>query len=125
MYVTDAFRRVFRLMSLGDVGRMRILVAHDDQHFVEPLAAALRLACHVVEAFATSLQAWDALKGPSTVDLLITRVDFEKAPNGIALANHGSLYHRDMRALFIGPRALRRQLVHDLGPFLAMPVSVP
>src|SRR4051812_12238069 len=96
---------------------MRIMIAHDDPSFLEPLAGALRRAGHEVEAFATSLAAWDALKRPSGADLLITRFRFSGPPNGVALAHHARSHHARIHVLFIGAPELRKH-AEGLGLFL-------
>jgi len=55
--------------------------------------------------------------------LLITAIDFNQPPNGVALANHAAIHHNGTSYLFLGARELRRH-VTNRGPFLAMPIGV-
>jgi len=79
----------------------RIVVAHDDPEFRQCAVTALEAAGDDVKAFASSMQAIDALETTEGIGLLITRVRFpERTPNGIALARMARVKMRRIRVLF-------------------------
>ncbi|HEY1797693.1 MAG TPA: hypothetical protein VGG57_16390 [Stellaceae bacterium] len=79
----------------------RVVVGHDDQHFLYDTAAALRLAGLDVACYPGSMQALRALHTAETVDLLITRVRFpEGTPHGLSLGMMARYRKPGIKVLF-------------------------
>ena len=79
----------------------RVVVAHDDQHFLDHAGAALRLAGLDVVCCPGSMQALRALQESEAVDLLITRVRFpEGTPHGLSLAMMARYRRPGIKVLF-------------------------
>jgi len=70
----------------------------------------------------TALRAFD---GPPTVDLLVTRVAFDRGTiHGIALARMAKVKCLDIRILFVDLLE-RQEHTEGVGAFIALPVAVP
>ena len=87
-----------------------IVVVHNDPTFLHPLAATFRDTGHQVDAYDSSIQAWDALAEGRDVEVLITRVRFPLGePHGVALAHHARAHHPHVLILFTAAATDRRQ----------------
>jgi hypothetical protein len=90
-----------------------------------PLVASLRAAGYDVAAFADPGLAWDALKFPAGIEILVTRVQFDPGkPHGVALARWARSNSPSVRILFVALPEFEADIV-GLGVFLPRPVSVP
>jgi hypothetical protein len=102
----------------------RVVVVHDEPSFLDPLVASLRAAGHDVTAFADPVLAWDALKFPGEVQILVTRVQFEPGkPHGVALARWARCNCPNVRVLFVALPEFGAD-IEGLGVLLPRPVSV-
>jgi hypothetical protein len=69
--------------------------------------------------------AWDALRFPDQITLLVTRVRFPPGkPHGVALARWAKSKQPGVRVLFVAQPAMETY-AEGLGLFLAAPVSAP
>jgi DNA-binding NtrC family response regulator len=103
----------------------RIVVAHDEREFLEPLTTALKQAGHDVAAFTDSMDALKALETAQKVELLITRVQFSaNQPNGLALARMARVKRPGIQVIFTA-RPEFAEYAEGLGVFMPRPVSVP
>jgi|tagenome__1003787_1003787.scaffolds.fasta_scaffold20544131_1 DNA-binding NtrC family response regulator len=100
----------------------RIVVAHDELEFLEPLTTALKQTGHDVAAFTDSMDALKALETAQTIEVLITRVQFSaNQPNGLSLARMALVKRPGIQVIFTA----RPEFAEGLGVFMPMPVSVP
>jgi DNA-binding response OmpR family regulator len=72
----------------------RILVVHDNELFLGQLGPALSAAGFEVVPCSSSMNAVALLDGPQPIDLVITRIGFERPPNGLSLAMMAKLKRR-------------------------------
>jgi DNA-binding response OmpR family regulator len=102
----------------------RVVVVHDELTLLDPLVASLRAAGHDVAAFTDPGLAWDALKFPAGIEILVTRVQFEpEKPHGVALVRWARSNSPSVRILFVALPEFEADIV-GLGVFLPRPVSV-
>src|ERR1041385_2835259 len=103
----------------------RIVIAHDDLKFVAPLTDAVRRAGLDATTFNNPMVAYDALLAASTVEVLVTAVDFGSGVQyGVALAEMAQERRRRLRVLFVdGPEYAH--YAKGIGEFIPMPAKVP
>ena len=102
----------------------RLVVAHEEQTFLLPLAAALRSAGHEVVAFENPNAAWDAITARKSVEILISGLHFPAdGPSGDVLAKQACIHHPGIRVIFIASPDMRKY-ADKLTMFLATPVSI-
>jgi CheY-like chemotaxis protein len=103
----------------------RVVVVHDEPSFLDPLVTSLEAAGHDVTAFSDPLLAWEALRIPNEIEILVTRVQFgEGKPHGVALARWARQMSPAVGILFVALPEFQAD-VEDLGVLLPRPVSVP
>ena len=101
----------------------RIVLVHDDHTFSEAVVEALQAADHDVAAFDDVLAAWEALREASTIEVLITRVQFGPGkPHGVSLAQFARTSCPRVRILFVA-RPEYAAHAEGNGVFLPMPVE--
>jgi hypothetical protein len=84
----------------------------------------LEAAGHDVAAFADPVLAWDALKYPARIEILLTRVQFAPGkPHGVALARWARSNCPNVRILFVALPEFAAD-IEGLGVLLPRPVSV-
>jgi DNA-binding NtrC family response regulator len=103
----------------------RIVLVHDDRRYLEAAASALKVGGYDIAAFTNPMAALKALDGDRAVDLLVTRVAFERGTiHGIALARMAKVKCLDIRILFIDLPE-KQEHTDGIGAFVALPVEVP
>ena len=104
--------------------RARIVMAHDDEAFVIAATVALRNAGYSIATFTDSMLALDIILEADSVELLITCMQFAPGkPNGVVLAQMGTIKHREMKVVFTGlPEHVKR--AKGLGPILPVHVGM-
>lgn len=103
----------------------RIVLVYDDRRYLEAAASALKEGGYDIAAFTNPMIALRAFDGPPTVDLLVTRVAFNRGTiHGIALARMAKVKCLDIRILFIDLPE-RQKHTDGIGAFIALPVEVP
>ena len=102
----------------------RIVMAYDDEAFVTAAAVALGNAGYSTVTFTDSMLALAALLEADSVDLLVARMEFAPGkPNGVVLAQMGTIKHREMKVVFTGlPEHVKR--AKGLGPILPVHVGM-
>jgi hypothetical protein len=89
-----------------------IVIVHTDAAFLEAVCAALSATGKSVCGYSDAMQALDALEGATTIEVLVTRVNFgEGKLNGVALARMAQL-RRGHTGFAFGPH-LYFGVVHD------------
>ena len=79
----------------------RIVLVHDDFEFLTALEGKLRDIGHDVAVFEDSNRAFDALRSPQRIEVLVTRVLFRPGqPHGIALANAARMTQPSLKVIF-------------------------
>jgi len=99
---------------------------HDDPATLDPLAAALMLAGHGVARFDDAMDAWEALREATTIEVLITRVRFGKGkPHGLGLVVHTRKRRPNVKVIFTGsPRSLEA-VKNSAHAVLPVPLKIP
>ena len=101
----------------------RIVLVHDDPTFTQSVVEALKTIGHDVVVFDDVLVAWEALREASTIEILVTRVQFGPGrPHGIALAQWARASRPRLRVLFTA-RPEYAPHAEGIGVFLPMPVE--
>ncbi len=84
-----------------------IVVVLNDTALADLAARALNALDHEAVAIHDPMAALDVLQEESTIDVLVTSVNFGKRkPNGTALARITRISRPDLKALFVGPPAI-------------------
>ena len=103
----------------------RILIVHDDDHFIARAAAALQAVGNTVTTSSAALEAIHQLDAMTPPDVLITRMRFGPGrSNGLALARMAHHRHPQIKIIFTALRDFQDD-VAGLGKFLAAPVAIP
>ena len=101
----------------------QVFVVHDEPELLAEMAAALKSHGYEVSAFASTLQALDAIESADRVDVLVTRVLFPLGtPHGISLAQMAKSKRPEMRVLFTAAPEFADHTA-GIGDFLPLPVS--
>jgi DNA-binding NtrC family response regulator len=102
----------------------RVVVVHDDQHFLDSAAAGLRLAGLDVVCYPGSMEALRGFQAAETIDLLITRVRFpEGTPHGLSLALMARYQRPGIKVLFAA-RPDMEMYTKALGELIRYPVDI-
>jgi DNA-binding NtrC family response regulator len=102
----------------------RIVLVHDDPDFLIQMTVALHNAGFDVAAYIDPEAASAALETPSTVELLITRVQFSSVTtNGIALSLLARRKRPHMKVVFTVLRELADQ-TRGFGDFIPWPCPI-
>lgn len=102
----------------------QIVLVHDAEPFRTITARALRDAGYSVAEYQDALAATDAMKRASTIELLITRLNFAPGrSNGAALARMMKMRKPEACVIFVTDAGTYEE-VEDIGAFLAPPVTV-
>ena len=98
-----------------------IVIVHTDAAFLEAVCAALSATGKSVCGYSDAMQALDALEGATTIEVLVTRVDFgEGKLNGVALARMAQLRRPEVKVLFIA-RTENQEYTTGVGDLLTVP----
>ena len=101
----------------------RVILVHDDAKVLAEMAAALNSNGYEVSAFASTLQALDAIEPADRVDVLVTSVLFPLGtPHGISLAQMAKSKRPEMRVLFTAAPEFADHTA-GIGDFLPLPVD--
>jgi DNA-binding response OmpR family regulator len=102
----------------------RVVVVHDDPRKTEALVTRLGSEGYEVTGFPDALAAYDALLEAGSVELLITRIQFDDGrSNGISLAMLGRTKKPNMKVLFVA-RPVYEGLTQGIGEFLPWTASI-
>jgi DNA-binding NtrC family response regulator len=102
----------------------QIVLVHNVEKFATDASAALKQAGYQVAVFTDPVKALDALENASTVEVLITRVNFPPGkPNGVALALMTRYRRPNVRVVFAARPEMERY-TEDIGELVPAPVRI-
>jgi DNA-binding NtrC family response regulator len=102
-----------------------IVIVHNDPAFLDAVCAALSASGNSVLAYSDAMQALDALEDATTIEVLVTRVDFGRGKlNGVALARMAQFRRAEVKVLFVA-RTENKEYTTGVGDLLTAPAAVP
>ena len=101
-----------------------IVIVYNEPAFLDAICAALSANGKSVFAYSDAMQALDALEGPTTTDVLVTRVDFGPGKlNGVALARMAQFWRPEVKVLFVA-QTENKEHTTGVGDLLTEPAAV-
>ena len=101
----------------------RIVLVHDDFEFLTALEGKLRDIGHDVAVFEDANRAFDALRSPQRIEVLVTRVLFRPGqPHGIALASVARMTRPSLKVILTTLPEVAHHAT-DQGRMFIMPVQ--